>query len=617
MNNRILRTLCIFLIILITTSFVSGQTHKKKTTTKKAVPVAIKKKTTIKNSVPLVSKKKTSSKKAKPVVSKKKNTAQKTVPVVITKKDSTQKLVPKVVRKKPTPNKVVPIAFTDKTWGDQGDNTFKNPVLPGDYSDIDAIHVGTDYYAMSSTFQFSPGVVILHSKDLVNWHILSHVVTDLTQIGPEYNWDKMDRYGKGVWAGSIRYHAKKFWVYFCTPNEGFFMSSATNPEGPWEPLHKIWGVSGWDDCCPFWDTDGQAYIVASNFADNYKVHLFKMSPDGENIIQESDSIIHQSQGSEANKFYKFYGMYYHLYSEVKKEGRVVMMERSQNIYGPYESKQLNHVDKSTDKEPNQGGLIQVTYGKWWFLTHQGTGDWEGRAACLLPVKWIDGWPIIGQIGNDTIGNMVWNSPKPFKSNSLLSIQTDDEFNQPTLPVQWEWNYQPRKEMWSVTERAGFLRLHAFMPIKPIDNKDKRGLLFRAGNTLTQRSMRTVQNEATIRIEFGGLSEGQTAGLCHFAKTYCSIGIKQSKGIRNIVFDNNGVETWGPQILINAIYLRSTWGSDGISQYSYSLNGETFLPFGDTYKLTWGNYRGDRIGIYNYNPLKESGYIDVDWFHYKY
>ena len=90
-------------------------------------------------------------------------------------------------------------------WGDQGDGTFRNPILPADYSDIDAIGVGQDYYAISSTFQYSPGMVILHSRDLVNWRIVGHAVGDLTQISPEMNWDRMSRTGRGVWAGSLRF----------------------------------------------------------------------------------------------------------------------------------------------------------------------------------------------------------------------------------------------------------------------------------------------------------------------------------------------------------------------------------------------------------------------------
>jgi len=251
-------------------------------------------------------------------------------------------------------------------WGDQGDGTYINPVLPGDFSDLDAIRVGNNFYAISSTMQYSPGMVVLHSKDLVNWEIISHVVPDLTRISPNLNWDKMNCYGKGIWAGSLRFYKNKFRVYFGTPDDGFFMSTAANPAGPWEPVHQLWKVSGWDDCCSLCDDDGQLYFVATNYETDpknnkkYNIHVFKMTPDGKKLIMETDSIIHQSHGSEANKLYKINGLYYHLFSEVKSEGRVIMMERSRSIYGPWEIKQLNHVNKMLDKEPNQGGLIQLT-----------------------------------------------------------------------------------------------------------------------------------------------------------------------------------------------------------------------------------------------------------------
>jgi beta-xylosidase len=344
-------------------------------------------------------------------------------------------------------------------WGDQGDDTFKNPILPGDYSDLDAIRVGKNYYAISSTFQFSPGVVVLHSRDLVNWTILGHVVDDLTRIGPELNWDRMNRYGRGIWAGAIRYHAGKFWVYFGTPDEGFFMSTATNAAGPWTPLHPLWKTNGWDDGCPFWDDDGQDYFVATQFTADpkgvkYNIHLFKMTADGRELLLGSDRIIHQSKGSEANKLYKINGLYYHYYSEVKPEGRVAMMARATNIYGPYESRQLNHVSQ-LDREPNQGGLVQTPSGGWWFLTHQGTGGfWEGRTVCLLPVTWTNGWPVIGEIGSDGIGNMVWSASKPLNGFPLEVPQSGDDFSSPALAPQWEWNYQPRADKWSLTERPG-------------------------------------------------------------------------------------------------------------------------------------------------------------------
>jgi beta-xylosidase len=340
-----------------------------------------------------------------------------------------------------------------------------------------------------------------------------------------------------------------------------------------------------------------------------------MTPDGKNLVMESDSIIHQSNGSEANKLYKINGMYYHYFSEVKKEGRVIMMKRSKNIYGPYEIKQLNHVDKKKDREPNQGGLIQTKQGDWQFFTHHGSGgNWDGRVASLLPVTWIEGWPIIGEAGSDTIGNMVWCAKKPVKRATTFKIQTDDEFKSAILSVQWEWNYQPRKEKWSLTERPGFLRLHAFTPIKPADQSR---IILRAGNTLTQRSMRTDSNEVTVKIGIGSMADGQYAGLTHYASTYSTFGVCQKGEIRTLVYDNNGTASTGIPVTGNSIWLKSTWGVDGISNYAYSKDGKTYISFGNTYQLSWGNYRGDRIGIFNYNIRENKGFVDVDWFKYNY
>lgn len=505
--------------------------------------------------------------------------------------------------------------------GDQGDGTYCNPVLPVDFSDLDAIRVGNDYYAISSTMQFSPGMVILHSIDLVNWEIIGHVVSDLMRISPELNWDKMNCYGKGIWAGSIRHYKNKFWVYFGTPDDGFFMSSATNPAGPWEPLHQLWKVSGWDDCCSFFDEDGQLYFVATNFAldprtnKKYNIHLFKMTPDGKSLFMESDTITHQSNGSEANKLYKINELYYHYFSEVTNEGPVVMMERSKNIYGPWAIKQLNHVNAKIDKEPNQGGLLQISPKEWYFFTHHGTGDWEGRAACLLPINWINGWPIIGEVGEDKIGRMVWSGKKPINQKCKLSIQTSDEFNSATLNIQWEWNYQPRAEKWSLTDRKGTLRLYAFQPIEP-DNNNK--IIFRAGNTITQRSMRTKANTVRLKLNIENMADGQYAGLTHFSTaSYTTIGIKQENGMRYLLHDANGKVTTGITIEVKSVWLLSSWDYNGMNNYSFSTDGKNYEPFGTTSQLTWGSYRGDHIGIFNFNTKKDEGFVDIDWFRYDY
>lgn len=443
----------------------------------------------------------------------------------------------------------------------------------------------------------------------MNWSILGHVVSDLTQIAPELNWDVMDRYGRGVWAPAIRFHDDIYWVYFCTPDEGLFVTTATDPAGPWEPLHRMFAWAGWDDCCPFWDDDGQGYLVVTHFADAYKIHLFKLEANGRALVFDTGQVIHQSAGSEASKLCKHNGLYYHFFSEVHDEGRVPMMARSRNIYGPYELRQLMHVDKVLDKEPNQGGLIELPSGAWHFLTHQGAGDWEGRAACLLPVTWVDGWPILGKIGADGIGNMLWSGRKPIDGYPATAPQSSDEFNSPLLGPQWEWNYQPRAGKWSLSERPGWLRLRAFQPLRRNDFRS-------AGNTLSQRSMRTASNTVILKLDISQVSDGGQAGLCHFSFAYSMFGITQHGATRTLRYNNAGQELLGPSIAVDTVWLRSRWGFDGISQYAYSLDGTQYTDFGASYQIKWGAYRGDRFGIYCFNDNGEHGFVDVDWLHYE-
>ena len=495
-------------------------------------------------------------------------------------------------------------------WGDQGNGTYRNPVLPGDFSDIDCIRVGDNYYAVSSTFQYSPGFVILKSKDLVNWQILGHAVEDITTISPAMNHTQMNRYGKGIWAGAIRYHHNRFWIYFGDPDEGYFMSSAAKPEGPWEPLHRLWAEKGWDDCCPFWDEDGQGYLIGTHFADGYKIHLFKMTADGKSLVKGSDKVIYQSNGSEANKLYKINGYYYHLFSEVRNNVRVLMMERAKNIYGPYEGPRQLSEGQPEFNEPNQGGLVQAQTGGWYFLTHHGSGDWSGRILSLLPVTWLEGWPIIGKPNARGIGEMVWSAPMPVKSTRKIHPQSSDDFNKNSIQPQWEWNYQPKKDQWSLSERKGWLRLHAFKPLKD-------EILY-AGNTITQRVYRTAKNTVTVKFDLRGMADGQKAGLSHFgAPQYATLGFECASQVKKLLFGTKNQSISGPEIKGNNIWLRSVWGLDGKSTFSYSLDGKTFKTFGESYQLQWGSYRGDRIAIYNYNPLDKGGYIDVDYLHYDY
>jgi beta-xylosidase len=392
---------------------------------------------------------------------------------------------------------------------------------------------------------------------------------------------------------------------------GYFMTTAKKAEGPWEPLTNILAEKGWDDCAPFWDDDGQGYFIGTNFADGYKIHLWKMTPDGKKLIKESDKVIYSSKGSEANKLFKVKDTYYHFFSEVKSGARVVMMERSKNIWGPYEGpRQLSHAQKQFN-EPNQGGIVQTQKGDWYFLTHHGSGgDWSGRIMSLIPVNWVDGWPILGDVGPDKMGTMPWIAKKPVMGKDIVTPQSSDEFDKSTLPQQWEWNYQPRNDKWSLTQRKGWLRLHAYKPLIQND-------LLKAGNTLTQRSMRTKSNEVIVKLDLKGMADGQKAGLTHFGRSYSTIGAICEGTTKKLEFNVKGKSTPGPVLKGNNLWLKSTWGLDGLSQYHYSTDGKKYVPFGEPYQMAWGSYRGDRLGIYSYNNKAEAGYVDVDFFHYDY
>lgn len=494
-------------------------------------------------------------------------------------------------------------------WGEQKDGTYLNPIIPSDYSDIDCIRVGDDYYAISSTFQFSPGMTLLHSKDLVNWRICGNIIDDLTQIGPELNWDRMNRYGKGVWAGTLRYHNERFYLFFGTPDEGYFMTSSPQPEGPWEPLTPLLREAGWDDCSAMWDEDGKACFIGTHFADGYKTYLFKMSGDGKKIDRKSAKLVNSGSGREANKMIKVGDWYYLIFSEHKSDkGRYVMAKRSKKMMGPYKEERQLALPSREAMEPNQGGIVQGKDNNWYFFTHHGTGDWSGRIASLLPVTWIDGWPIIGEVLPENIGTMKWRGSMPFSIPEKFHIQRSDDFDTDKLSVQWQWNYQPRADKFSLTERPGWIRLKAFTPIKPNE-------LLSAGNTLTQRCFRVTNSDVVIKADISNMADGQKSGLCHFSSQHAAIGVVKDGGICYLEYRKNGNVIRGSRIDASYIWLRSQWGLDGNSRFSYSLDGDRYQPFGEPYQLVWGNYRGDRLGIYCFNDKAESGFVDIDYFHY--
>ena len=494
------------------------------------------------------------------------------------------------------------------TWGDQKDGTYLNPILPTDYSDIDCIKVGDTYYAMTSTFQLSPGITLIRSTDLVNWEIITNIV-DLTQIGPALNWDIMDRYARGVWAGSLRHHNGRFYVFFGTPDEGFFTTSAPSIEGPWEPLTCLLEGPGWDDCSAIWDDEGRAWFVGTRFADNYKTYLWPMATDGKSIEKDKAMLVNEGDWREANKLIKVGDWYYLVFSQhIDGIGRYVMARRTRDMsegFSAAQERQLNYADYDLH-EPNQGGIIEGEPGKWYFFTHHGRGDWGGRLGTLLPVTWIDEWPVIGNVDENGIGHMQWKVEKPNLPKSKSDFTASEQFKGKKIKPHFQWNYQPREDFYSLTERKGWLRLKAFRPVET-------GNIMKAGNTLAYRVIQFA-GSAEIKLDISAMANGQIAGICHFSQDNSYLGVRMIDGKKYIEFktaDTNPI--YGMEITKKQIWFKSEWDNNGVSRYSYSLDGKKYILFGADYQLKWGAYRGDRVGVFSFNDISDSGYVDVDFF----
>ena len=501
-------------------------------------------------------------------------------------------------------------------WGDQGDGTFRNPVLNGDFSDPDVIRVGPDYYLITSSFQYSPGMPVLHSKDLVNWQFFGHSIPNVAAIGPELNFDRMNRYNRGVWAGAIRYHAGKFWMFTATMDEGIFMTTADNPAGPWSMGHRVSDIKNVDDPCPFWDDDGQAYLLYSTPGKAWKLRIAKMAADGTSVDFSTSTILDDYHSSEGGKLYKVDGTYYVFHNENRGgKNRVGVFMRSKNLGGPWEKKLfLQSQAADRDREPNQGGLIDTPDGKkWYFLTHHGRGGfYEGRVVSLVPVKWVDGWPVAEAAGADGAGTVSYApQPMPATAGPPAAPQSGDDFDGPTLGLQWEWNYEPTPGVWSLSERPGFLRINAMRPLK-------KGVLLKTPNIITQRVMGRAGGRAEVKLDLSGLVDGQQAGLCVYDKDWAMIGVEQTGGQRRVVFDTTGKPTAaGPAIMGTAVWLRFDLDDNGIAHAACSSDGKAFTPLGEAYQIKWANYRGGRIGLYTFNDDRDAGYIDIDRFAYDY
>lgn len=287
---------------------------------------------------------------------------------------------------------------------------YQNPILCADYSDPDIVRVGDDFFMVSSSFNHVPALPILHSTDLINWTIINHVMDELPLPG-------YDRYqpGKGVWAPSIRWHDGKLWVCFSTPDEGIFICHTEDPWGKWSAPHCLREARGWIDPCPFWDDNGQAWLVHafahSRSGIKHKLQLFAMAPDASELLGEGQIIYDgccDLPTLEGPKVYQRAGWYYIFAPAGGVENGWQTVLRARQMTGPWEAKNVLFQGNTSINGPHQGGWVEGEEGECWFVHFQDLHLY-GRVVHLQPMSWgNDGWPRIGeQIGNCGVGQPVF------------------------------------------------------------------------------------------------------------------------------------------------------------------------------------------------------------------
>jgi beta-xylosidase len=503
---------------------------------------------------------------------------------------------------------------------DCGDGTYINPILYADYSDPDVIRVGDDFYVVSSSFNCTPVMPVLHSKDLINWTIIGHVSQSL----PSPIYDQV-QHGKGCWAPSIRFYRDEFYVFYGDPDVGIYMSKAKNPAGPWEPLHLAKRALGWIDPCPLWDDDGNAYLVhawaKSRVGFNSILTVNRMNADGKEIFDDSvnvfDGHLHHPT-MEGPKFYKRNG-YYYIFAPaggVNPGWQTVL--RSKNVFGPYEDKIVLHQGSTAINGPHQGGWVETETRESWFLHFQDYGAY-GRIIHLQPMWWKNDWPIMG-INQNSSGCgepvMTWKKPNVGKIFPIEIPQTSDEFDSTILGLQWQWHANNKTSWYSLREKMGSLRLNSVVPTDSSRN------LWMTPSLLLQK-FPAPKFSATTRLEFRPASIGERTGLVVFGFDYSFLGLeKRIDGVHLIKALCRDADKGNKEILQADIpyaqqnlFLRVSVDTGAVCRFSYSTNGIDFTSVQSDFTAREGRWIGAKVGLFAVAPngCTTSGFADYDWF----
>ena len=514
--------------------------------------------------------------------------------------------------------------YVSKVWSpDNGNGTYKNPVINADYSDPDAIRVGNDFYLVSSSFEDVPGLPILHSKDLVNWTIIGHAL--LRQ--PPFEHFSVPRHGDGVWAPAIRFHKGEFYIYYPDPDFGIYLTKAKNAEGPWSDPVLVYPGKGLIDPCPLWDDDGNVYLVHA-FAGSHAgiksiLVVNKLSSDGTRVI-DAGKIVYdgheQDPTIEGPKFYKRNGYYYIFAPAGGVSTGWQLALRSKNIYGTYERKVVMHQGSTPVNGPHQGAWVSTQTGEDWFLHFQDKGPY-GRVVHLQPMHWKNNWPVIGiQENKDSIGEpvLVFKKPVVGKNYPICNPQETDEFNENSLGLQWQWMANPQSYWYYMNAAKGSLRLYsAKIPGSAVN-------LWDVPNVLLQK-FPADEFMATTKMDFhpNEKLENEKAGLTVMGMSYASLAIKKKDGKLWLVYGvcenadkgNRENEQTISTLKSGKLYLRVTVSEGALCRFSYSFDGKDFTDVENTFKGREGKWIGAKVGLFctTQSQTNDSSFADFDWF----
>ncbi len=504
---------------------------------------------------------------------------------------------------------------------DNGDGTFTNPVLYADYSDPDVIRVGEDFFLTASSFNYAPGLPILHSRDLVNWRIIGHAL----QAVPPVDTFRVPQYNRGVWAPAMRYHNGEFRIYYGDPDFGIFLVKGRRPEGPWDPPILVREAKGWIDPCPFWDSDGSAYLVhawaRSRAGFNSVLTLNRMNPEGTEILDDGVTVFDGTRSQptiEGPKMY-FRDGYYYIFAPaggVRTGWQTVLRARS--IYGPYEDKVVMDQGSTAINGPHQGGWVETESGESWFLHFQQAGAY-GRIVHLQPMAWKNGWPAIGvERGSSGKGEPVarYRMPAVGRVDTLRVPQTSDEFNSGMPGPQWQWPANP-SPAWIGRSGDGVLRMAAVPLVRGGQN-------FRdAGNLMLQKFC-APRFSALARIAPRLNDEGARGGLIVMGRGYAVLALTRKEGKLVLVQAScpdareGGAEIEHENTPVGEgnLILGLNVEEGGVCSFQYSVDGKNFMSIGEKFTAREDIWTGAKVGLFCSCTSGDAGPggIDVDWFH---